>query len=93
MKRRPDIFNQESFEQSLSQLGCPDSFIKPITSNFRLFVPIVLRELGKERLFEIVDNSRDKLILGKQDPAWRETCKYITAWAEKEITEYISQKD
>ena len=92
MAHRPNIFSQQAFEESLLRLGCSESFIKPITSNFRLFVPIVLGELGEDKLFAIVDNSRAELKLRDQEPAWREACKYIVAWAEEEIENYISQK-
>lgn len=93
MARRPNIFDQQAFEESLLQLGCAESFIKPITSDFRLFVPIVLREIGEKKLFEIVDNSRSELKLGDQKPAWHEACKFIVAWAEEEIDIYVAQKE
>ena len=82
MARRPDIFNQNAFEESLRDLGCVDSFIKPITSDFRLFVPLILREIGEDRIFEIAEKSRYELKLGDQKPAWKEASKYIAAWAE-----------
>ncbi|MDP2965623.1 MAG: hypothetical protein Q8N39_06235 [Pelolinea sp.] len=92
MARRPDIFNQQAFEESLRQLGCAESFVKPITSDYRLFIPIVMRELGEEKLFEMINNAREELRLGDQDPAWREACKYIVKWSENEIEKYISRK-
>ncbi len=55
MVRRPNVFDQQEFEESLRNLGCSESFVKPITSDFRLFVPVVLRELGEKNLFKIVD--------------------------------------
>ena len=79
-------------EQTLKQQGCSESFIKPITSDFRLFVPIVLRHLGEEKLFEIVNSARDELKLREQDPAWREAVKYIVGWSEEQIEEYKAQK-
>lgn len=92
MAKRPQIFDQIAFEESLRQQGCTESFVKPITSDFRLFVPIVLRNLGEEKLFQIVNSARDELKLGEQDPAWREAVKYIVGWAEEQLEEYKAQK-
>ncbi len=92
MAKRPNIFSQSEFENSLRRQGCSESFIKPITSDFRLFVPVVLRHLGEEKLFDILKNSRTELKLGEQDPAWHEAVKYIVGWAEEQINGYIAQK-
>ncbi len=67
-------------------------YVKPITSDYRLFVPIVFRSLGEEKLFDMVDKARGELKLGEQEAAWMEACKYIVAWAEEEIDKYIAQK-
>jgi hypothetical protein len=92
MAKRPQIFDQTAFEESLRLQGCAESFISPITSDFRLFVPIVLRYLGEDKLFQIVNSARDELKLREQDPAWRETAKYIVGWAEEQIENYKEQK-
>lgn len=48
MARRPDVFDNVEFQASLRRLGCPESFVAPITSDFfRLFVPLVLSQLGE----------------------------------------------
>ena len=92
MAKRPQVFDQLAFEDSLRKQGCSESFIKPITSDFRLFVPVILRHLGEEKLFEIVNNARPELKLGEQAPAWREAAKYIVGWAEEQVDEYKAQK-
>jgi len=92
MAKRPQVFDQISFEESLRRQGCTESFVSPITSDFKLFVPIALRYLGKDKLFEIVNRARPELKLGEQDPAWREAVKYIVGWAEEQIEEYKAQK-
>jgi len=92
MTRRPDLFNQQAFEDALLELGCAQYFVKPITSDFKLFVPVVLKEIGENQLFVIVENSRSELKLGDQEAAWKLACKYIVRWAENEIEKYISQK-
>jgi hypothetical protein len=85
--KRPQIFDQVTFEELLRQQGCIESFVGPITSDFKLFVPIALRYLGEDKLFQIVNNVRSELKLGEQDPAWREAVKYIVGWAEEQIEE------
>jgi hypothetical protein len=89
---RPNVFDQAYFEQRLLDLGCPDTFVKPITSDYRLFVPLIFKLLGEERLFDLVDGYRSELKLGMQEPAWRVACKYIVTWADDEIEKYKSQK-
>lgn len=92
MAKRPQIFEQIAFEDSLRRQGCVESFVKPISSDFRLFVPIVIRNLGEDKLFQIVNSARAELKLGEQDPAWREAAKYIVGWAEEQIELYKDQK-
>lgn len=92
MAKRPQIFDQTAFEESLRRQGCTESFVSPITSDFKLFVPIALRYLGEDKLFEVVNRARSELKLGEQDPAWREAVKYIVGWAEEQIEEYKAQK-
>jgi len=57
-----------------------------------LFVPLLIREIGEEKLFAIVERARNELKLGDQQPAWREAAKYILGWAEEQINEYKSQR-
>lgn len=92
MAKRPELFDQSAFEESLRRQGCTESFVKPIASDFRLFVPIALRYLGDEKLFQVVNSARAELKLGEQDPAWREAVKYIVGWAEEQIEVYKAQK-
>jgi hypothetical protein len=90
--RRPDPFDKESFQASLRRQGCAESFVSPITSDFRLFVPLVFRALGEERILSIVEQARAELKLGPQELAWREAAKYIVGWSEEQIETYKSQK-
>ncbi|NLX09759.1 MAG: hypothetical protein GXY36_08900 [Chloroflexi bacterium] len=88
MTRRPDPFNQAKLEEALLQTGCPESSLSSTVSNYRLFVPLVLAELGEDRVFEIVEQARDRLGLGEQTSAWRSSVKYLVAWAEAAIEDY-----
>lgn len=92
MAKRPPLFDQNAFQESLRRQGCPESFISPITSDFRLFVPLALRELGEDKLLQIAENARNELGLGEQKAAWEVAAKYIVGWAEGSIEKYKSQK-
>jgi len=92
MAKRPDVFNQEAFQASLRQQGCAESFVSPITSDFRLLVPLTLRALGEEKLLALLNEVRDELKLGEQKAAWREAVKYSVGWAEEQIQAYKAQK-
>lgn len=93
MPKRPDVFDRQALEEALRQVGCPDSCIAPTISNYRLFVPLILATLGRDRIEEIVNDARVELGLGEQRTAWRTSLKYIVAWAETEIEAYKQRRD
>jgi hypothetical protein len=93
MPKRPDVFDQQALEEALRQAGCPDSCIAPTISNYRLFVPLVLATLGRDRIEEIVNDARSELGLREQRAAWRASLKYIVAWAQAEIEAYRQRRD
>jgi hypothetical protein len=66
--------------------------VSPITSDFRLIVPLVLRALGSERIVELLESERQEFGLGEQSDLWREATRYIVGWAEKELVEYKARK-
>ncbi len=92
MARRPNVFSQEEFQASLKRQGCPDNFVKSTTSDFRLFVPLALRELGAEKLCAIAERARAELKLGEQQAFWRDEARYIVGWAEEQIDAYKADK-
>lgn len=93
MPKRPDVFDRQILEEALREVGCPDSCIAPTISNYRLFVPLVLATLGRDRIEEIVNAARAELGLGEQRTAWRTSLKYIVAWAEAEIEAYKQRRE
>jgi hypothetical protein len=92
MAHRPDVFNQKAFEESLCYHDCPETFIQPTVSGYKLFVPLMIRQLGEERILEIVENNRAELTLGDAKAAWQTAIKYIVAWAEEQIENFKIQK-
>ena len=90
--RRPDVFSREEFQTSLRAQGCPESFVAPITSDFRLFVPLVLEALGPERVFRIAKDAQVELGLGDQDAAWQTAAKYIHGWAAQEVLQFKERR-
>lgn len=92
MTRRPDLFNQHSLEDCLQELGCPESSLSSTVSNYRLFVPLVLAELGEDRVLEMVCRARFELGLGEQRSAWQSAAKYIVAWANAALEDYKTRR-
>lgn len=83
MAARPDLFDRRAFEASLRRQGCPESFVSPTVSDFRLVVPLLLRELGEEWVLENAEGAREELRLGPQQAAWRVAIRYTVGWAER----------
>lgn len=77
---------------ALSARGAAESFVSPVTSDFRLFVPLVFSRLGEDGLFDLVDGARPDFRLGPQEAAWREAAKYIVGWAEESLAAYRDAK-
>ena len=92
MAHRPDVFNQKAFEESLRRHDCPVTFIQPTVAGFKLFIPLIIRELGEQKILEIMENSRAELLLGDAKAAWQTSIKYIVAWAEEQIENFKAQK-
>lgn len=92
MAKRPDVFDQSTFQTSLRGQGCPESFVSPVTSDLRLLVPLALRAVGEEGLLELFESSRSELGLGEQTEAWKVAVKYITGWAVEVLEDYKLQK-
>ena len=92
MARRPDVFDQGAFQDSLRRQGCPESLVSPITSDFRLFVPLIIRELGEAKILTLVEGARKELKLGEQRPLWETAIKHIVGWANEQIERYKTQK-
>jgi hypothetical protein len=92
MAHRPDVFNQAAFQESLRLQGCPETFISPVTSDFRLFVPIILRALGEKQILAMAEDARVELGLNEQHAAWQVAAKYMAGWADGQIEAYKKQK-
>jgi len=91
-RKRPDIFNQKKFEVSLRRQGCAESFVSPTVSDFKLFVPIIIKDLGPDKIMDIVKKNREDINLGDAEAAWKTVIKYMVGWAEEQIEFYKIQK-
>lgn len=61
MARRLDVFNQAAFEDSLRRHGCVESNISPYTSEFKLIMPLLLRDITKEQVLTQAGRAQEKL--------------------------------
>lgn len=92
MARRPQVFDQRAFQASLRRQGCPEKFVQPVTCDLRLFVPVVLHELGEEQVLTVVERARESLHLRPQTEAWKVAARYIAGWATEEVERYRAAK-
>jgi hypothetical protein len=92
MAQRPNIFDKEAFENFMRQQGCAESMISPNVSDYRLFVPLALRELGVNGIVNTAEKARGELKLGPQREYWVQAAQYAVAWAEAELERYKTQK-
>lgn len=81
MAQRPDFFDREKLEQILREQGCSESWVDTIVSNFRLILPVLLKELGTDGIAGIM--LREQSTYGRHSPedVWRNIAKPLVAWA------------
>lgn len=83
--RRPAIFDKQVMQQGLIEAGCPEAFADAYLGDLKLFVPLVLRELGPQQMLEIVTRARPELGLKDEDSYWKDGAKYFSRWATNAI--------
>ncbi len=87
-KQRPDVFNRQEFEWNLRKQGVPESLIAPTVSDFRILMPLLIREIGQDEFFRLVEHCRDELHLGPQADFWKQEIMDYTNWARNVIEKY-----
>jgi site-specific recombinase XerC len=93
VKTQSDLFNRQAFEESLSHQGVPAQALSSLISDFRLFVPLLIKAIGEEQFLEIVAKSSADLRLSSQPESWRATIKYLVEWAQEEIRLYVPMEE
>jgi hypothetical protein len=89
--RRPEVFDRKAMVERFVSQGLARSMAEPLTSDFKLVVPILIRELGVERINEILQHTTAELHLAER-AFWPELTRYIVQWAEDELADYIRRK-
>ena len=92
MARRPDLFDKARVRDGIIRAGCPEAYADAYLGDLKLFVPLVLRELGPERVLQIVNGTRRELGLKDEDTYWQDGAKYFTQWATDAIEAYKGSK-
>ena len=90
MATQPNVFDREAFENSLRRQGCPDEYIQPTVSIFKLFVPLLFDYFGEEGVLQVLSEASSELDLGRQEAVWRISIHYIVGWAREALDEYKS---
>lgn len=94
MTKHPDVFmTSQQFKQALIDAGCGEGYADAATSDFSILMPLLIHALGKERFFEIVEQARPGILLEPAIDAWKASTKHITAWADKEIKDFVKRKN
>ena len=93
MKRakRPDIFDKDAIIQHFVDQGLARSMAEPLVGDMKLIVPMLIRELGVERINDILQKTTAELHLGAQ-AFWPSLTPYIVHWAEAELEAYKARK-
>ena len=92
MARRPDVFDREAFEESLRRNGCPEAYVDAFVGDFKLFVPLLFRELGTKRVLKLVNEARVELGLKERDTYWPDGARYFVGWATDALDAYKQSK-
>jgi hypothetical protein len=92
MARRPDVFDRTAFERALHEQGCPAQYCEAYAGDFKLFVPLLFRALGREKVLELVNDARLELGLKERDTYWSEAARYFVGWATDAIAAYKGSK-
>ncbi len=92
MTRRPDVFDRSALEQSLGEHGCPEPYVDAFVGDFKLFVPLLFRELGTDAVLRAVNSARVELGLKERDTYWPDAARYFVGWATDAIDAYKASK-
>jgi hypothetical protein len=90
--RRPDIFDKEAMLEGVVAAGCPKAYADAYLGDFKLFVPLLLRELGEQEVLRTVNTARLELGLKEEDTYWKDGAKYFVQWATNAIDAYKASK-
>ena len=90
--RRPDVFNKDSIVQHFVDQGLARSMAEPLAGDLKLIIPILVRELGAERIDEILQRRAPELHLSETS-FWPNLTPYIVRWAEDELNAYKARKE
>ena len=90
--KRPDVFNKDAIVQHFADQGLARSMAEPLAGDLKLIIPILIRELGAERIDEILQRRAPELHLSETS-FWSSLTPYIVRWAEDELNAYKARKE
>ncbi len=92
MARRPDLFDKSRVRDGLVQAGCPEAYADAYLGDLKLFVPLLIRELGAAEMLRMVNATRTELGLKDEDTYWKDGAKYFVQWATNALEAYKASK-
>jgi hypothetical protein len=85
---RPDTC-PSAVKQSLMDLGHPESWAGPVASDFRMIVPILLKQLGVDEITRRIRDDWKTYQLS--DAALNAAVQSVVEWAESELDAFRKQ--
>jgi hypothetical protein len=92
MARRPDLFDKARVRDGIIKAGCPEAYADAYLGDLKLFVPLLLRELGEDEVLNLVNATRAELGLKAEDTYWKDAAKYFVKWATESLEAYKASK-
>lgn len=90
--RRPDVFDRDVIVERFIEQGLARSVAEPLASDLRLIIPILISELGTERINEILQRRVPELHLS-ETTFWPNLTPHVVRWADDELDAYRARKE
>lgn len=90
-RRRPDVFNRVSFEESMDEDGVVDSMVPVFVSEARLLFPLMAQfvQCHEKAFLREAKRQREQWHLSQAtDDFWEETITHIASWMRKQMQRY-----
>ena len=93
-KQRPDVFNRRAFEESMLRHGVPDSMLARFVSEYRLFIPLMIQYLDKQKFLDRLPQDFSQFHLKVDNLAFlEEALEHISNWMNEEMDKYRASRE
>ena len=89
--RRPNIFDEKAIREAFKNQGMAPSIAEVFTGDMKLIVPLIIRELGVDKINQLLERARPELGLN-HNAFWPHLTPHLMEWAEDELEAYKARK-